>query len=695
MGDRWQGIAAIEGEPTGDSRVLDPGSIRWENGPWPLIWDIDGGGHEAPVIGFVDEFWREGDFIMASGELSDSENEDVQALVQRARELLIEGAVGVSLRLDSEESEIRVDPALIQEEEMPADEAPPVEDDEEETAADGRVVVARMSSDDVLYATTSARARHLAIVDTAAFAEARIQLEGDEAGPSDEDDEEQEDLDGFVARLTADFAAAGADLSTFEFPCPKPFGSFDECVERMSQEDSIDDPEAFCAAWERACEAQAASLTTPTSETQIALVSSLDMSAFSNPNFGADADEDPRLVRQEPERPEEKVTFGCPLTITEDGRVFGHAALWGRCHASFGTRCVPTPRGGSYNRFLSGAAVPGLATGPLTVGTTHADLHAGADEAMHHYSDSGRQIADVVVGEDHLGIWVSGRLRPGVTDDEVAQLRGSALSGDWRPVGNQLRLTGLLAVSNPGFLVQRQVDEPLAASLITIGATCQDCRESLVAAAGDTFDGAVISLKMPQATAERLAVEGYETAEQLHLTLAWLGEAADYSDDARQQILATVEQAFADEPAIRADAFAFAVFNPEVYDNGKPEADVLLVNSQRLAELRRQFEELDRSDHGTWIPHVTLGYSMQEDVSATGWADRFGQVEFDRVEVAFGEDRYDFALKDNPDDEDDEDPRLASLYGELAETRDRLRLLESLFGDQLVREFSTDTGPGA
>lgn len=37
------------------------------------------------------------------------------------------------------------------------------------------------------------------------------------------------------------------------FTCPKPFASFQECVDRFSGEADVDDPEAFCAAWEAAC----------------------------------------------------------------------------------------------------------------------------------------------------------------------------------------------------------------------------------------------------------------------------------------------------------------------------------------------------------------------------------------------------------------------------------------------------------
>lgn len=42
------------------------------------------------------------------------------------------------------------------------------------------------------------------------------------------------------------------------FTCPKPFATFEECVERFRTEPDVADPEAFCAAWEAFCGERAA-----------------------------------------------------------------------------------------------------------------------------------------------------------------------------------------------------------------------------------------------------------------------------------------------------------------------------------------------------------------------------------------------------------------------------------------------------
>jgi hypothetical protein len=32
-----------------------------------------------------------------------------------------------------------------------------------------------------------------------------------------------------------------------------------------------------------------------------------------------------------------------PLTVTDDGRVYGHLALWGTCHTGFDGVCIEPP----------------------------------------------------------------------------------------------------------------------------------------------------------------------------------------------------------------------------------------------------------------------------------------------------------------------------------------------------------------
>lgn len=175
---------------------------------------------------------------------------------------------------------------------------------------------------------------------------------------------------------------------------------------------------------------------------------------FANPGFGSSPTEDPRLV----EGPNGEI--GCPLTVTEDGRVFGHLALWASCHTAFPNECVSPPTSETdYAYFRVGAVrtregseVP---TGRLTVDTLHAGRRASAADTLAHYEHTGLAVADVSAGEDAHGVWIAGSLRPEATDEQVRALRSSPLSGDWRRVGGNLELVAALAVNSPGFPVPR------------------------------------------------------------------------------------------------------------------------------------------------------------------------------------------------------------------------------------------------
>ena len=149
-----------------------------------------------------------------------------------------------------------------------------------------------------------------------------------------------------------------------------------------------------------------------------------------------------------------------PLTVTADGQVYGHAAIWGTCHIGKPGQCLTPPKSRSgYAHFTTGTVVCAdgqqVAVGPITLGTGHAGLSLAARPAAEHYDHTGAVVADVAAGEDTHGIWVAGALRPNLEPGRVRELRASALSGDWRAVGGALELVALLAVNTPGFPIPR------------------------------------------------------------------------------------------------------------------------------------------------------------------------------------------------------------------------------------------------
>ncbi len=156
------------------------------------------------------------------------------------------------------------------------------------------------------------------------------------------------------------------------------------------------------------------------------------------------------------------------LTVTADGRVFGHLAQWGTCHIGFGQQCVQPPTSAQGYRFFHQGVVDTdagpLPVGKITLGTGHAPVDGRTDAvaAAAHYDNTGTVVATVRAGEDAHGIWLAGRLVPGLDDSKVDELRRSGVSGDWRGIDNHHELVAALAVNVPGFPVPRT--EQLVAS---------------------------------------------------------------------------------------------------------------------------------------------------------------------------------------------------------------------------------------
>lgn len=162
-----------------------------------------------------------------------------------------------------------------------------------------------------------------------------------------------------------------------------------------------------------------------------------------------------------------------PLVVTGEGHVYGHLATWRQCHMGVGNKCVIAPQSKTnYKWFKTGSVITHdgstLRIGKITIGTGHADQKYGVIPATEHYDNTGSCIAVVNAGEDSFGVWVAGALVTGVSEDRIAELRRSPLSGDWRRVDGNLELVAALAVNNPGFPVINE-DEGGAYSLVAAG----------------------------------------------------------------------------------------------------------------------------------------------------------------------------------------------------------------------------------
>lgn len=168
--------------------------------------------------------------------------------------------------------------------------------------------------------------------------------------------------------------------------------------------------------------------------------SALVASAFAHPQFRPPTDwfRDPQLP--EPTH----------VTVSDDGRIAGHLALWGVPHVSYqGQQIFAPPSPTQYERFHARPihTTDGLVeVGVLAMGTDHARAHMRGDRAVNHYESTGSTVGAVRCGEDKFGVWMAGALLPDIDPDERLRLSLADYSGDWRDEGMGLDLKAALAV---------------------------------------------------------------------------------------------------------------------------------------------------------------------------------------------------------------------------------------------------------
>jgi hypothetical protein len=158
-----------------------------------------------------------------------------------------------------------------------------------------------------------------------------------------------------------------------------------------------------------------------------------------------------------------------PLTITDEGRVFGHIADWSTCHTGVAGVCTTAPHSPSgYAYFhvgeLATAEGDRVAVGKIMLGAKHAPLSASRLAASEHYDDNGTVGAYVRATDGEHGIWVCGAVRHDLEPTRLAEFRANPPSGDWRGVNYRLELIAALAVPVPGFPVPRAQAELLASA---------------------------------------------------------------------------------------------------------------------------------------------------------------------------------------------------------------------------------------
>lgn len=328
---------------------------------------------------------------------------------------------------------------------------------------------------------------------------------------------------------------------------------------------------------------------------------------------------------------------------------------------------------------MAEAARKALADG-VAAGETHAQLQQRLRDV---FSEDGVQLGDTraarIARTEATAAFNAGVLAAAL-----------ALTGDERPLVKQwvtrrddrvreahdLADGQLQLIGDPfdvGGVPMRFPGDPTAPADLTVNCRCilktataptegGSMADNNLSAAAGAHSGGMIALIPTAADAERLAIETGEPVHELHLTLRFLGQAADWSEEQRTSLLAAVQRASTWIRPVPGFAFGVAQWNPHgdepswVYNVGDADReDPWLMDA--YYEIGYQFADGDYPipvQHSPWSPHVCAAYST--DSHRAEMISRTGPVTFDRIRVAFGGEHWDFPLIEDRTPVYDEEP---------------------------------------
>jgi hypothetical protein len=410
----WAGPIVFENVTTGDNRIFKADSINWQEDtlPWAFRWQkASGQGHAGSVpVGRVDRIERKEDgsihgYGVVIPELSTEADEYYK---------ILKAGVGGGVSVDGDSAHFDIQ--------------------DQKDGSQPRVEFSSM------------RLRALSAVDIPAFNGARIHLIEEDSEPTEFVDEATEEL---LETVDLDeLAAKTKDGETKDDKSPQDnFKAMIAAKKEKAKDGETKDGKSpqdnfkamIAAKKEKAKKKVEASNGWNIDDALIAtaIPTLPSTEAFTDPEFSGPT----------------------PLTVTTDGKVFGHLALFNTCHIGFPGTCVKPPKGSKYQYFHTGEIETAegdlVQVGRLTFKTGHADMNATPRIAADHYDNTGAVAADVRAGEDKFGIWVVGALRPHLSDEDIRAFRAAPLSGDWRRIAGKLELVGALGVNTPGFPVPR------------------------------------------------------------------------------------------------------------------------------------------------------------------------------------------------------------------------------------------------
>lgn len=469
---KWRGVIVVEGITTGDGREFSANALEWVDAPL-IRWQKEGahgGNHDVTVtVGRADKVWRDGSQIWGEGVL-DIESADGFEIYRR-----LKGGFAGGISIDADDI-ANADVEVVWPDTPDHDEKDPF-------------AVLFGKPEKIVY--HGGRIRAATLVDIPAFVEAAIALCGsDDAVETLTASATVTESNVVMRHITATTDALWAPTRRAGIRRTMPRDAYAWATDKIGLFPHHEvDGNTVGAANLTACSAAIQKLAAsrdlvPAADLRATyehLAAHLRDAGLVPPPLDADVVTAAGALRVEFKPPaawfvNPGLTVPVGVTVTDQGRVYGHAAQWGECHVGFDDICVTPPFEDTHSHFLTGEVVcdddSRVAVGQITIGTGHAPLSYRATRAVEHYDNTGSVVADVTVGNDDVGIWIAGAVRPHAEVSRVHDLRASGrVSGDWRRIGGELRLVGLLAVNVAGFPIntRARVASGVPQSLVAAG----------------------------------------------------------------------------------------------------------------------------------------------------------------------------------------------------------------------------------
>lgn len=188
-----------------------------------------------------------------------------------------------------------------------------------------------------------------------------------------------------------------------------------------------------------------------------------------------------------------------------------------------------------------------------------------------------------------------------------------------------------------------------------------------IRAAADVHTGAMVALIPTAEDAARLAVDGGEAPEQLHLTLAYLGEVANLGARGQQDVIDQVSTVANGLPTLEAEIFSVNAFNPAGGERDTclvwgVSGDIIDAVHDLVDDTLHLIDAPIPSQRRPFAAHITAVYT--DDLSRIAeLATRVGPIRFDRLRLAFGGEFIDIPLMEWPGEEPDEASDVAAAAG--------------------------------